>query len=106
MRARQPLDLRQALVVDSITKYFHLPQPPLWKRLLGASADLPEPGQLPKASKGGKEPIAAVDHVSFSVERGEIFRHFGAQRIGQVDADPADLDAAAAGPGQRQSLRH
>ena len=83
MRARKPLDLRRALVVDSITKYFHLPQPPLWQRLLGASADLPEPGHLPKASKGGKAPIAAVDHVSFSVERGEIFGILGPNGSGK-----------------------
>ena len=83
MRARKPLDMRRALVVDSITKYFHLPQPPLWKRLLGATADLPEAGTLPKAPKGGKAPIAAVDHVSFTVERGEIFGILGPNGSGK-----------------------
>ena len=106
MRARKPLDLRRALVVDSITKYFHLPQPPLWKRLLGARAELPAPGTLPKAGKGDKAPIAAVDHVSLAVERGEIFGILGPNGSGKSTLIRLISDLAAAGPGQRQRIRH
>ncbi len=83
MLAKRPLDPQQALVVDAITKYFHLPKPPLWKRLLGAKETLPAPGMLPQVKNGAKEPIAAVDHVSFSVARGEIFGVLGPNGSGK-----------------------
>ncbi len=83
MLAKRPLDTRQALVVDAITKYFHLPRPPLWKRLLGASASLPEAGMLPAVKNGSKEPVVAVDHVCFSIERGEIYGVLGPNGSGK-----------------------
>ena len=83
MTSEQLPDLRTALAVDDITKYFHLPQPPLWKRLLGAKGELPARGQLPRATPGGKTPVAAVDHVSFSVARGEIFGVLGPNASGK-----------------------
>ncbi len=72
-----------ALVVTEISKYFHLPQPPLWRRLLGAKADLPPPGALPPVTEGEKEPVAAVDHVSFRIKRGEIFGVLGPNGSGK-----------------------
>ena len=72
-----------ALVVEDITKYFHLPQPSLWRRLLGAKAELPMPGTLPTVGAGEKEPVAAVDHVSFRIERGEIFGILGPNGSGK-----------------------
>ena len=73
----------QALVVDDITKYFHLPQPPIWKRLLGARVQLPAPGSLPAVAEGEKKPLAAVDHVSFCIQRGEIFGVLGPNGSGK-----------------------
>ncbi len=72
-----------ALVVRDITKYFHLPSPPLWKRLLGAKLEMPRAGDLPKAKSGGKEPVVAVDHVSFAIKRGEIFGVLGPNGSGK-----------------------
>lgn len=76
-------NIRDALVVDRISKYFHLPQPPLWKRLLGISADLPATDTMPTPKPGGKEPVAAVDQVSFTVKRGEIFGILGPNGSGK-----------------------
>ena len=73
----------EALVVEDITKYFHLPQPPVWKRLLGARMELPAPGSLPTVSEGEKKPLAAVDHVSFCIQRGEIFGVLGPNGSGK-----------------------
>ncbi|MCY3573154.1 MAG: ATP-binding cassette domain-containing protein, partial [Chloroflexi bacterium] len=72
-----------ALDVENISKFFHLPQPPLWKRLLGARVELPEPGELPAVVEGEKAPVAAVDHVSFRIERGEIFGVLGPNGSGK-----------------------
>ena len=72
-----------ALVVDKLTKYFHLPQPPLWKRILGARVDLPAMGELPHVSEGEKKPVAAVDHVTFNIARGEIFGVLGPNGSGK-----------------------
>ncbi|MCY3780643.1 MAG: ABC transporter ATP-binding protein [Chloroflexi bacterium] len=83
MLAKKPLDPRQALVVTDITKYFHLPKPPLWRRLLGEKQTLPLAGDLPSALNGGKEPVIAVDHVSFTVARGEIFGILGPNGSGK-----------------------
>lgn len=83
MLAKRPLDTRKALIVDAITKYFHLPKPPLWKRLLGAKQILPASGELPAAIQGRKEPVVAVDHVSFTVARGEIFGILGPNGSGK-----------------------
>lgn len=80
----QPLpDRKNALLVQRITKYFHLPQPPLWKRLLGVKTIMPLPGALSTVKSGDKEPIAAVDHVSFTIERGEVFGVLGPNGSGK-----------------------
>ncbi len=83
MAANALPDPQQALAVDSITKYFHLPKPPFWKRLFGAKTRLPLPGALPAVESGAKQTIAAVDHVSFVVTRGEIFGILGPNGSGK-----------------------
>lgn len=83
MLAKHRLDSRYALVADEISKYFHLPRPPLWRRLLGERAELPEMGMLPKAAPNKKQPVAAVDHVSFTIRRGEIFGVLGPNGSGK-----------------------
>ncbi len=83
MPAKSTLDKHRALDVKEITKYFHLPQPPLWKRLLGVKGHLPQLGELPTAKPGEKEPVVAVDHVSFVIERGEIFGVLGPNGSGK-----------------------
>ena len=83
MADRPSLDKLNALVVKEITKYFHLPQPPLWKRLLGAKVELPAMGTLPTVKPGEKAPVAAVDHVTFNIERCEIFGVLGPNGSGK-----------------------
>ena len=96
MLAKHRLDSRYALVADEISKYFHLPRPPLWRRLLGERAELPEMGMLPKAAPNKKQPVAAIDHVSFTIRRGEIFGVLGPNGSG-------DFDAAQGCQAQRQA---
>ena len=76
-------DTERALVVKDITKYFQLPGPPLWKRLLGAKSEWPSPDDLPSVKSGDKEPVVAVDHVSFDIKRGEIFGVLGPNGSGK-----------------------
>ncbi len=76
-------DPENALVVDNITKYFHLPQPSFWKRLLGSKAEFPEIGELPDVPEGQKKPVVAVDHVTFTIKRGEIFGVLGPNGSGK-----------------------
>lgn len=83
MHAKPLPDTERALVVDGITKYFHLPQPPLWKRLLGARSQLPTGASLPSVKPGAKAPVAAVDHVSFVIKRREIFGVLGPNGSGK-----------------------
>lgn len=51
--------------------------------MLGASLPLPAPGCLPAVAEGAKQPLAAVDHVSFTVARGEIFGILGPNGSGK-----------------------
>lgn len=83
MLAKNIIDAENALVVDNVTKYFHLPQPSLWKRLLGAKTEMPELGELPEVKEGRKKPVVAVDHVSFTIKRGEIFGVLGPNGSGK-----------------------
>ncbi len=83
MLAKPSPDHADALVVEDITKYFHLPQPPLLKRLFGAKLALPTKGSLPEVKDGEKQPVAAIDHVSFSIKRGEIFGVLGPNGSGK-----------------------
>ncbi len=77
------IDPDNALVVDNVTKYFNLPQPPIWKRLMGAKTVMPEIGELPTVKEGGKKPTVAVDHMSFTIKRGEIFGVLGPNGSGK-----------------------
>ncbi len=72
-----------ALVVNDITKYFHMPRPPLWKRLMGIQTDLPAAKNLPPTKPEEKAPVTAVDHVTFSIKRGEIFGVLGPNGSGK-----------------------
>lgn len=83
MLARPLPDTEHALVVRNITKYFHLPAPPFWKRLLGAKFELPTSDDMPTVKPGDKEPVVAVDHVSFDIKRGEIFGVLGPNGSGK-----------------------
>jgi ABC-2 type transport system ATP-binding protein len=83
MLQKEVVDLENALVVDNITKYFNLPQPSLWKRLWGAKTTLPELGELPEVADGDKKPTVAVDHMSFTIKRGEIFGVLGPNGSGK-----------------------
>lgn len=83
MPVKSILDEENALVVEQVTKYFHLPQPNLWQRLRGAKTVIPELGELPEVKKGEKKPVAAVDHVSFNIKRGEIFGVLGPNGSGK-----------------------
>ena len=83
MLAKPSPDHADALVVENITKYFHLPQPPFWKRLFGAKLALPAKGSLPQVKDGEKQPVAAIDHVSFNIKRGEIFGVLGPNGSGK-----------------------
>lgn len=76
-------DPDNALVVDNVTKYFNLPQPPIWKRLMGAKTVMPEIGELPVVKDGDKKPTVAVDHMSFTIKRGEIFGVLGPNGSGK-----------------------
>ena len=60
MSARPGPAEQQALVVENISKFFHLPRLPLWKRMLGARVELPAPGELPATGEGEKAPVAAA----------------------------------------------
>ncbi len=66
------LDAHTALHVEGVTKAFHMPKQTWIGRLLGR----------PPASNG-KRPVTAVDNVTFSVPRGEIFGVLGPNGSGK-----------------------
>ena len=81
-----------ALVVDNVVKRFNVASTPWWRRVVGArknstssqndnGAD-PQKGETLKARRG-KELITAVDHVSFTVQRREIFGVLGPNGSGK-----------------------
>lgn len=75
-----------ALVVDDVVKAFHKDQPSRLQRLLrrGKNADGAENGTgKDKEKDKGKRQVTAVDHVSFSVPRGEIFGILGPNGSGK-----------------------
>ena len=80
-----------ALIVQDVYKKFGKPAIPVWKRLkrnLGkGNGSVPaiatsKNGKAPSA-KGGNAVVVAVDHVSFSVQRGEIFGVLGPNGSGK-----------------------
>jgi len=60
-----------ALIVDNVVKAFHKDKPSAWKRLVGKQDATP------------KRKVMAVDHMSFSVPRGEIFGVLGPNGSGK-----------------------
>ena len=83
MLARPLNEKADALVVNGITKYFHLPQPPIWKRLLGMKSDSPLTDRAKPSKAGVKQPVVAIDNVSFTIKRGEIFGVLGPNGSGK-----------------------
>lgn len=76
-----PKNAPPALIVDDVTKTFHREQASFWQRLLkGKNAPV-----KPKLKRDGtvKKPVIAVDHVSFTVPRGEIFGVLGPNGSGK-----------------------
>lgn len=76
-----------ALVVENVVKRFNVATDPWWRRLGGAKpASNGNNGNGHAAlfrAKRGKEIITAVDHVSFQVERREIFGVLGPNGSGK-----------------------
>lgn len=67
-------DEQTALAVNTVSKIFHKPQQTLWQRIRGIQ---------PTENANGKEPVIAVDTVTFSVTRGEIFGILGPNGSGK-----------------------
>ncbi len=72
-----------ALVVENVVKRFNVAAEPWWQRL--ARRVFPHEEVAPRTLKAqrGKEIITAVDHVSFSVKRREIFGVLGPNGSGK-----------------------
>jgi len=81
-----------AIIVQDVYKKFGKPADPFWKRLLNPAENGSSNGhngkenghnkngkygEAVKANHNGKPAVIAVDHVSFRVERGEIFGVLG-----------------------------
>ncbi len=78
-------DENMALVVENVTKGFHLPRPTLWQRLRGDAPTIDWNGDLDNLppGKNGKKPVIAVNRADFSVPRGEIFGVLGPNGSGK-----------------------
>ncbi len=81
-----------ALVVDNVVKRFNVASTPWWRRVTRARKNgTASPGDggadtqkgEPLKARRGKELITAVDHVSFSVQRREIFGVLGPNGSGK-----------------------
>jgi ABC-2 type transport system ATP-binding protein len=70
-----------ALIVDDVTKTFHRDQPSMWQRLLKGKNAVSKT----RLNSDGtvKKPVVAVDHVSFEIQRGEIFGVLGPNGSGK-----------------------
>lgn len=65
-----------ALIVDDVTKAFNAEKPPFWKKWFGK-------GETVTPAESKKRVVTAVDHVSFTIQRGEIFGVLGPNGSGK-----------------------
>lgn len=82
--------MSEAIVVNDVCKVFGKAGLPLWKRLLWIRRQVEEAGSAHTSGSNGalqaygKRPrVVAVDHVSFTVEQGEIFGVLGPNGSGK-----------------------
>jgi ABC-2 type transport system ATP-binding protein len=69
---------QNAVTVDNVVKWFNNTSEPWWKRFKQGKN-----GQHELKAKRGKEIVTAVDHVSFTVQRREIFGVLGPNGSGK-----------------------
>ena len=72
-----------ALVVENVVKRFNVAPEPWWQRLTQRMFPREEAAPRPLKAQRGKTIITAVDHVSFSVQRREIFGVLGPNGSGK-----------------------
>ena len=72
-----------ALVVENVVKRFNVASDPWWRRVAQRVFSREETEPRPLKAQRGKEIITAVDHVSFSVRRREIFGVLGPNGSGK-----------------------
>lgn len=72
-----------ALVVENVVKRFNVAPEPWWQRLAQRMFAHEETAPRTLKARRGKEIITAVDHVSFSVQRREIFGVLGPNGSGK-----------------------
>jgi len=75
-------DEKNALIVRDVVKVFRKDTPSLWKRLWGRNKAEPVLS-VGENREGTRNPVIAVDHVSFEVKRGEIFGVLGPNGSGK-----------------------
>jgi ABC-2 type transport system ATP-binding protein len=77
---------QDALVVQDVVKRFNVASQPRWRQWFGHTTNGQEPANgepKPLKARRGKELITAVDHVSFTVRRREIFGILGPNGSGK-----------------------
>ncbi len=77
---------QDALVVQDVVKRFNVASQPWWRQWFGHTTNGQEPANgepKPLKARRGKELITAVDHVSFTVRRREIFGVLGPNGSGK-----------------------
>ena len=72
-----------ALVVEDVVKRFNVASEPWWRRLFDKRSGARDANENGVKARRGKELITAVDHVSFRVERREIFGVLGPNGSGK-----------------------
>jgi len=77
-----PATEENAIIVENVVKRFNANSEPWWRRFKRTSNGSANGNGQPKARRG-KELITAVDHVSFTVKRGEIFGVLGPNGSGK-----------------------
>jgi ABC-2 type transport system ATP-binding protein len=72
-----------ALVVEDVVKRFNVASEPWWRHLFNKRSGARDTNENGLRARRGKELITAVDHVSFTVERREIFGVLGPNGSGK-----------------------